>query len=467
MNRVSFRQSMLAGFMLITLLLGGAAARSWLVIEHFVEQSRRAGEQGIQVTEAIQELGERTVDIERAARQYLVLADDALRGRFDDNLAHARAAIDRLDGLTGPTLVAYLERWRGIAGQLQTGVHQGQGKEEIVPLLATLAEINGALGQESRRWIDEENSRLLTGIEEQRMALTQQVMIAVVAALAVALAMGWWLARPIRFLEKAIERLGENRLDEPVVVHGPADLRQVGRRLDWLRQRLRDLETEREQTLRHVSHELKTPLTALREGIALMQDQVLGRLGDQQQEVVDILHHNVMTLQRQIESLLDLNAAAFAARRLKHKPMLIRQVVAEAVRRRELQLQARGLRVNVEGNAGMVRLDEEKLLVALDNLLSNAIDFSPDGASVRVLIGRGDGKVTVDVVDAGPGVAEEDRERIFQPFVQGRTQAPVARQGSGVGLSIVRELMRAMDGDVALLPSDKGAHFRIEVPHER
>lgn len=467
MVRLSFRQSMLAGFMLITLLLGGAAASSWLVVERFVEKSRRVGDRAIQVSESIHELGERTVDVERSARQFLILNESALRGRFDENLAQARSAVDHLDTLTSPNLTQYLERWRSVATELHDHVHHGEDKADILLLLASLAELNTVLGQESRRWIDDESTRLLDGIEKQRIVLTQQVMAAVVAALAVALAMGWWLARPIRSLEIGIARLGENRLDEPIVVRGPVDLRQVGRRLDWLRLRLSELEAEREQHLRHVSHELKTPLTALREGIALMRDQVLGRLGDDQREVVDILHHNVMTLQRQIESLLDLNAAAFAARRLKHQPVLIRQVITEAVRRRELQLQARGLRVNIEGNAGMVRVDEDKILVALDNLLSNAIDFSPDGEVIRVVIGLSGGKVSVDVIDAGPGVAEEDSERIFLPFVQGKTKAPIERQGSGVGLSIVRELLLAMDGSVSLMPSAKGACFRLEVPHER
>ncbi len=467
MIRVSFRRSMVAGFMLIALLLGGAAAHGWLAIEQFAQQSRRVGEGAIQLTESIQELGERTVDLERSARQYLVLSDEVLRARFDDNLVQARTAVARLGTLAGGTLSSHLERWRELARQLEEGLHRGSSKEELLPLLASLAEINAILGQEGKRWIDEENARLLAGFDERRMILARQLAAAAVAALAVALAMGWWLARPIRHLEEAIERLGENRFDEPIQVRGPADLHQVGKRLDWLRQRLGQLEAEREQTLRHVSHELKTPLTALREGIALMQEQVVGRLGDEQREVVDILQHNVMTLQRQIESLLDLNAASFAARRLKHRPVLIRQLVAEAVHRRELQLQSRGQAVQMEGNAGTVRVDEEKLLVALDNLLSNAIDFSPDGAVIRVVIGRSEGMVTLDVIDQGPGVAVEDRERIFQPFVQGRLPPPVERQGSGVGLSIVRELLHAMEGRVTLLPADKGAHFRIEVPHDR
>lgn len=80
---------------------------------------------------------------------------------------------------------------------------------------------------------------------------------------------------------------------------------------------------------------------------------------------------------------------------------------------------------------------------------------------------RGNGKLRLECIDQGPGVAEEDAEQIFEPFVQGRRKASAIRQGSGVGLSIVRELARAMGGRVCLLPSPVGAHFVVEIPDEK
>lgn len=259
-------------------------------------------------------------------------------------------------------------------------------------------------------------------------------------------------------------------------MRGPADLRRVGRRLDWLRQRLGELESERERTLRHVSHELKTPLTALREGVALLQDKVAGPLEGTQQEVVDILQHNVLTLQRQIESLLRLNAASFEARRLRYRPVQLKKLLADAIQGRELQIQARRLVIRPKAPAVTRALDGDKLLVVLDNLLSNAIDFSPEGGVIRLEAEVGDDRVRITCNDQGPGIAPEDAERIFEPFVQGARAAPVERQGSGVGLSIVRELLAAMGGSIVLdrtlagngdpASGSPGACFRIEVPCE-
>ena len=107
------------------------------------------------------------------------------------------------------------------------------------------------------------------------------------------------------------------------------------------------------------------------------------------------------------------------------------------------------------------------MLVVLDNLLSNAIDFSPEYGQIRLEASVDGPYLRLLCADDGDGVAEVDAERIFEPFVQGQRQPPNPRQGSGVGLSIVRELVLAMGGSVRLLPQErgaKGAAFEIVLP---
>lgn len=468
MIRISFRQGMLLGFAVIVLLLGGAAVQSWLVLERLVEQSRQTSEQAIQLTAEIQELGERTIDLERSARQYLVLKDSLFRQRFDDHLAQSLALVDRLDSLAGEPLSSLLGGWRMVAGALRSGLDQKVSKAELAPLLARLVELNDLIKQAGQHWIEAQNNRVLKDLDNNRRHLGGQIALALVGALLVAMAMGWWLVRPVRQLEQAISRLGANRFDEPVLVGGPIDLRRLGKRLDWLRQRLAELETDRERALRHVSHELKTPLTALKEGVALLREEVPGPLAGNQGEVVEILQHNVTSLQQQIESLLSLNAAAFEARRLQIERVNLGKLIGGVVQRRDLHIQSRHLKVLVETPDEIhALLDAEKMAVVLDNLLSNAIDFSPEGGEIKLLATRADNCLRFECIDQGTGVASEDSQRIFDPFVQGQRQAPAQRRGSGVGLSIVRELVRAMGGSVALVPAEKGAHFSVELPDDQ
>jgi two-component system sensor histidine kinase GlrK len=267
-------------------------------------------------------------------------------------------------------------------------------------------------------------------------------------------------------VEQAIGRLGDNRFDEPVVVPGPADLRRLGRQLEWLRQRLAALESDKTRFVRHISHELKTPMASIREGVALLRDGVAGPLTPDQAEIVRILGDNSAALQRQIEDLLSYHALASDSQQLQRRPVDVRAVLERVVDEQRLLWQARGLQVDVVAAPECRALvDGTKLAVVLANLLVNAIRFSPPSGVVRLVLAQVDARLRIDCIDDGPGVAAEDVPHIFDPFYQGRHQAPGARRGSGIGLSIVREIVQAHGGSCRVMPSERGAHFRIEIPH--
>lgn len=232
-------------------------------------------------------------------------------------------------------------------------------------------------------------------------------------------------------------------------------------------QRLAELEADRARVLRHVSHELKTPLAALREGVALLREEVLGPLTVEQREVANILEHNTQVLQRQIEDLLDYHATVLDAVRVQRRRVVLRSLLESVVAEQQLQLLARELRAVVECGNEETQLDPDRMRVALGNLLSNAIAFSPVGGEIRLTACVRDGLLVIDCIDQGPGVAEADAERIFDPFVQGSRRPAVSQQGSGVGLSIVYEVAAAQGGRVRLVPSAQGAHFRMELPYEK
>lgn len=467
MRRISFRQGMLAGFLLIVILLGGVAVHGWLLLERLVGQSRDNSTQALQLTAAVQTLAERSIDIERSARQFLVLDDPQLRARFDEHLAQSLALLPSIDVPAAASLGEALAGWRGVTMELRTALDRKASTDELAIMLDRLASLNDTIRLASQRWIEDENDRLIGELERRRTQLGSRLALALLGAVLAALAMGWWLVRPVRQLEDVIGRLGASRFDQPVTVGGPDDLRRLGRRLDWLRQHLAELEADRERTLRHVSHELKTPLTALKEGVALLAEEVPGPLSVGQREVVDILGHNVVGLQGQIESLLSLNAATFEARHLNIARVEPARLLADAAQRHELAAQARQLQIHRQAGEGSAELDAGKIAVILDNLLANAIDFSPSGSSIELRASRTQQGWRFACSDQGPGVAPEDAQRIFEPFVQGRQRAPVARRGSGVGLSIVRELVRAMGGSVALVPGVRGACFHVDIPDER
>src|SRR4029079_1337753 len=105
-------------------------------------------------------------------------------------------------------------------------------------------------------------------------------------------------------LDQAIRRMGTADFAHAIEGNGPQDLRYLAQRLEWLRSRLSELEQQQNRFLRHVSHELKTPLTAVREGAELLRDNVGGALSPEQREIVRIVRENSISLQKLIEDLL-------------------------------------------------------------------------------------------------------------------------------------------------------------------
>ena len=471
LSRFSFRQLLLAAFLLIAVLLSGTSVHALLTLERLAAHSRESARNAVQLTENAQRLAERTVAMERAARQFLVLDDPAFRKRYveawQDGQAALSALASALPDAPPAEFAAWTEESEAAWSVLQTPKSHRKSMQPVLEqAFSRLPVINEQLTQESKRETDRRNNALLAELERQRNMLTVLVAGTVVLAVLLAFGFGVWLSRPLRRIEAAIGHLGENRFDHAIEVHGPADLRQLGAQLDWLRRRLADLESDKARFLRHISHELKTPLAALYEGVALLQDEVAGELSDTQREIARILHQNTVALQTQIEDLLRYNAATFDAQHLKRQPLDVRALLQQVIDSQRLQWQARRLRVETEGTAGTIAADADKLSVVLGNLLSNAVRFSPDGGTIRFALSEQAGRLRIDCIDEGSGVAPADAERVFEPFYQGERQPPGARRGSGIGLSIVREYIEAHGGTVQLLPNDGGAHFRIELADE-
>jgi two-component system, NtrC family, sensor histidine kinase GlrK len=468
---LSFHQCLLAAFLAITALLGGAAVHAMFALEHVASQGRQASQNAASLTTQVQRLAERTVSMERSARQFLVLDDPALRDRFEAAWQDAKAAQQELAALlddAGPQAV--LADWAAQADAawavLQTPARARAGAlRRLTPLFARLHSLNESLTLQSQQAMDRRSDAVLAELEQQWRLISGLVLGAIALALLLGFGFGHWLLRPLVHLEAAIGRLGDNRFDQPVSVRGPADLRRLGGQLEWLRQRLAALESDKTRFLRHISHELKTPMASIREGAALLGDGVAGPLTANQAEIVRILADNTASLQRQIEDLLRYQALASDAQQLRRRPVDLAGLLARVVDEQRLLWQARSLQVRVQAPPCTASVDGDKLAMVLANLLVNAVRFSPPGGVIELTLARDDAGVRIACIDAGPGVAPEDVERIFEPFYQGRHQASGARRGSGIGLSIVREIVQAHGGCCRLLPSTRGAHFLIEIPH--
>ena len=468
LQRFSFRQLLVIAFLLIAALLGTASLRALLTLEELTLQSRDNAARALALGGAAQSLSERSVSMERSSRQSVVLDDRVLRGRFADEARDATSLLASLEAEGMPRASA--QQWRThlekmtslLSGPPTTALDR---ERQIAQEFRELEIVTTAIAAQAQQAIQQRNKLLESKLEASREILTQQVTWAIALAVALALVFGIWFTLPLRRLEDAIVGLGENRLDQVIAIQGPADLALVGQRLNWLRLRLVELDADKSRFLRHISHELKTPLASMREGVSLLEDGVAGPLNVEQREIAQILRHNTALLQSQIEDLLRFNTAAFEARQLHRQTVDLLQLLEQQIDAQRLQWRARELSVSVVGEPVKIELDAEKVGTAVANLLSNAIRYSPLKGSVRIELGTLPGSVRIDFHDQGVGVAMADRERIFEPFYRGERQPLDVVRGSGIGLSIVHEYVAAHGGRVELLQDQAGAHFRIEFPH--
>jgi two-component system sensor histidine kinase GlrK len=466
--RPSFRQLLLAAFLLIAGLLAAASLGGLFTLERLMARSRAATERALLLAADARNLAERSVAMERSARQYLVLDDPSLLRAYKQAADDATRVLDDLTSHELPSALGV--QWRSHLPTIQAALDEppatfrSQG-DVLDTEFRGLDQVNEEIAEAVRTANEARSRDLQARLEEGRAALGREVAGALVIAALLALAFGVWLTRPLKQLERAIAGLGENRMDAPVEIRGPSDLRSLGQRLEWLRLRLKELDEDKSRFLRHTSHELKTPLAALREGVALLADGVAGPLTADQREIARILGQNTATLQGQIEALLRFNAAAFEARTLDRRRTDVGALVRDLVEEQRLQWQARHLAIDVRGELPALAIDAEKMRAALANLLSNSIRFSPANGRIAISLSGGTKVAVIEIRDDGPGVASADRARIFEPFYRGEIQPEDAVRGTGIGLSIVREYVQAHGGHVELLPGGPGAHFRIELPH--
>jgi two-component system sensor histidine kinase GlrK len=466
----SFLKLILAGFALTVLPLILALLYNAYSISRLADHSQHVLYQAVQATQTSRALIEHSTAMERSVRQFAIIGEPAVLQGY--TRAHERflQTAKRLAGfpLEQPQREA-LEKLIKIESGLHARVLAASADPEAAaPLTAGFSALSQAardLDDQGNLLVDREVDAVqrMSG-ETQKFILWQLLGLAPVAVFLVVGATVL-IRKPIAQIETAIRRLGEGGFDSKISIKGPADLESLGRQLDWLRLRLLDLEEQKSRFLRHVSHELKTPLTALREGVELLSDEVTGKMTPGQIEIARILKQNTLRLQRLIEDLLNYHSAQFHTAALSLARFNLRALVSRVAQQHSLAMRAKNLSLNLSASDLDMEGDEKKVEAIVDNLLSNAIKFSPMGGTIRFQLRRRGADVVVDVMDDGPGIAHEDRVRIFEPFYQGSSDYTGPVKGTGLGLAIVLEYALAHHGTAEVIDDgNPGAHLRVVLP---
>jgi signal transduction histidine kinase len=243
-----------------------------------------------------------------------------------------------------------------------------------------------------------------------------------------------------------------------------AELARTARQLQAANAKLTDLSHQKDAFLSQISHELRTPMTSIRAFSEILRE---GGVGPEEQErFAGVIHDEAIRLTRLLDDLLDLSALENATVKLNLATVSLTELLDRAEAASGVLEGKGGLEVHRDrlAEAGLLlRTDPDRLVQVFVNLMGNARKYcDADAPALTVAVASTRDGLQVDFVDNGSGIPEKSREIIFEKF--SRLSDTAAAGGTGLGLAICREIMARLGGDIAYLPGQGGAGFRLRLP---
>jgi len=278
------------------------------------------------------------------------------------------------------------------------------------------------------------------------------------------------LTRPLRRLSTAARALGGGDLKARAALPNRDELGEVSRAFDEMAERVAELLRAEKELLANVSHELRTPLARIRMALALASeaDEDAGVTRESLADIAEDLDE----LERLISDILmatrlelDDPSPSGGLPPLRRTRVDVRDLLSRAASRFQTAHPDRALRVNVEGEAMTIDADPVLLRRVVDNLLENAHKYTESASEPIQLVARGGESVTIEVIDRGIGIAEEDLPRVFRPFFRTDKSRTRATGGLGLGLALAKRIVEAHGGTIALESRpNQGTRARVNLP---
>ena len=463
----SLRQLVLIAFMLVIAPLIFLASRAYLSLDSLSTEAAHINQLTLNDAKRSENMTSLALSMERSYRQYCVLKDDSLNDLYQDQYGQYR------DLLTNHSFAldnhALYEELTTLLGQLkEIQCINDQPIDEMAQSLQRFSAQNSKILQVTQDMVFSRSANLEQSIAKQGTLFQQMTIIVLVVSFLLVMYFTRRIIEPVNTVNEMITLLGEGKFIERVpAVKGPLELEKLVQRICWLSDRRAWLEAQRYQFLRHISHELKTPLASLREGTELLADQIVGPLTKDQLDVVGILDTSSLQLQRLIEQLLDYN------RRLADTPdekkeidltQLIRDIISAH------SLPAKAKEMTTQSNLQVTHYwGEEALLTkVIDNLYSNAVHYGAESGLITITSQQVGDDLQILVANTGDAILDKDKPMLFEPFYQGHQQRKGAVKGSGLGLSIAQDCIYRMKGELTLIDvDDADVCFRIVLPNKK
>jgi two-component system, NtrC family, sensor histidine kinase GlrK len=472
------------GFSLVIVVLAAVGVFGLRAVGRLVSVNREIASEAMPALRLTGGVRDTLRTMARLEARFVVLRDDRYAGLWRESAAHARADLARLaDLIDSAPEKTRLAAARAAFDGYHAAVLEAQGRvlaetppprpaeesptpspaqslgEQVETELEALQQAIHARVQRAQAEIARLERRTWNGVI---VALATAVVLALLATAAIALR----ITRSLRRLSVATAAVAAGSFREPIPAGGRDEVGVLARSFNAMADRLHKHDELKEEFFATLSHELRSPITSVREAAHLLADGVPGPLTAKQGRLVDIIRRSTERLLRLVNQILDVSRLRAGLLPLECVTLDLDWLVARAVD--ELRPQADEARVTLVrervGTRFTVQGDEDRLVQVLVNLLANAVRFTPVGGRVTVRLVDAGPECEIQVEDTGVGIPAAELPHIFETY----RQAHPGKGGTGLGLAIVRGLVHAHGGRVTAESQEgKGSRFTVLLPRER
>lgn len=413
-----------------------------------------------------------------------VFVHDLQRIRLLDHSDRERAEIERLSQMWDEFSAAARERLKPSAA----GADREDSRSVLLGHLSRLQTQTDTVFEATKAVIQSQVEESAEAGQQAEQIAWAAAAVALLVSILVSLLIVRSIAGPLRQLTEGTRVIAAGQFSYQLNASGTDEISELAKDFNTMAQRLEELDQMKKDFVSHVSHELKAPLASMQETTQLLLEHIPGPLTEKQQRLLRLNFQSGQRLSAMIANLLDLSRMEAGVMEYEITPQDLRALIRTAIAEFEPRAREKELRIEAElpSSPLVVSCDGDRLLQVIGNLLDNAFKFSPRGATIGVHgrlaatlseripeswrqqvlpASNGAGFAVVAVSDAGPGVPEPHKEKIFQKFHQIKQGGKVSGQGVGLGLAICRTIVEAHQGAIWVEDNPAGGSvFSVLLP---
>jgi len=459
---LSIKKITLLGFTLVTLPLVIALIYSATKVDQISKQATQVIFSVASLTTITNKLSENQQELEHLASQFIILKEIDLREAYINKEQEILQLINiNLAVYNDLTLTNLSQKYVDIVTKINNKVTQRTIGIDALTILKSnfiaLAAITQKINRRSNVLINEQANQIEATAKKVSDTMLHSLAI-IPIAIGIAGVFIILITKPLKLLIAEIQVLQQGDFEKEIESKGFPEVREITKALESMRVRLHALELQKSSFIRHISHELKTPLAAIREGTELLYDNSVGKLNDEQQEVCEIIKISVNRLQLLIEDLLDFNIVLDSTSLQDRESIALPALVNEVVGDHKLDIKRKQIDIKLELQKVIVYSNAKQLKVILENILSNAIKYSKAQGTIYIETRIVNKQLELVVIDNGVGISTKLKEKVFDAFYQGPAPEHEQIKGSGLGLTIVKELLMRLNGDIKIKNQGRGSY---------